>query len=69
MMSNANTCCRHSKKMIEKLENAGLGFYVRHTDTQQRLGELSNCKLHISLATLHIIYRQNSSTSAGLSSA
>ena len=31
---------RHSKKMIERLENAGLGFFVRATETQQKLGIL-----------------------------
>ena len=30
--------CRHSEDMIEKLESAGLGFYVRATETQQKLG-------------------------------
>lgn len=29
---------RHSDDMIERLEKAGLGFYVRATETQQRLG-------------------------------
>lgn len=29
---------RHSEDMIKKLENAGLGFYVRETDTNQKLG-------------------------------
>ena len=28
--------------MIKKLENAGLGFYVRETDTNQKLGNLYN---------------------------
>ena len=28
--------------MIEKLESAGLGFYVRATETQQKLGECVN---------------------------
>ena len=30
---------RHSHDMIERLEKAGLGFYVRATETQQRLGK------------------------------
>ena len=30
---------RHSEEMIKKLESAGLGFYVRATKTQQKLGE------------------------------
>ena len=29
---------RHSERMIEKLRSAGLGFYVRETETQQKLG-------------------------------
>ena len=29
---------RHSEDMIKKLESAGLGFYVRETDTHQKLG-------------------------------
>ena len=33
-------CYRHRDKMIEKLESAGLGFYVKATETQQKLGEL-----------------------------
>ena len=31
---------RHTDKMIKKLESAGLGFYVKATETQQKLGEL-----------------------------
>ena len=31
--------CRHNDKMIERLESAGLGFFVRATDTQQKLGK------------------------------
>ena len=30
---------RHSEDMIRKLENAGLGFYVRETETHQKLGK------------------------------
>ena len=29
---------RHSEQMIKKLHSAGLGFYVRESDTQQKLG-------------------------------
>ena len=29
---------RHSEQMIKKLHSAGLGFYVREADTQQKLG-------------------------------
>lgn len=28
--------------MIQKLEFAGLGFYVRATETQQKLGKFAN---------------------------
>ena len=33
--------CRHTEEMIEKLESAGLGFYVKATETQQKLGEFT----------------------------
>ena len=29
---------RHTEEGIEKLESAGLGFYVKATETQQKLG-------------------------------
>ena len=29
---------RHSKEMIQRLENAGLGFYVKSTKTIHKLG-------------------------------
>ena len=29
---------RHSEQMIKRLHSAGLGFYVREADTQQKLG-------------------------------
>ena len=29
---------RHTENMIKKLESAGLGFYVKYTETQDRLG-------------------------------
>ena len=32
--------CRHSEDMIKKLESAGLGFYVRETETHQKLGAM-----------------------------
>ena len=35
-----NSCCRHTEEMIGKLESAGLGFYVKATETQQKLGKL-----------------------------
>ena len=31
--------------MIKKLESAGLGFYVRATETQQKLGIYDDCVL------------------------
>ena len=34
---------RHSEDMIKKLESAGLGFYVRETDTHQKLGRTTFC--------------------------
>ena len=30
--------CRHSQKMIDKLENSGLGYYVHSVNTKQKLG-------------------------------
>ena len=30
---------RHTAEMINKLESAGLGFYVKANETQQKLGE------------------------------
>ena len=30
---------RHSPEMINKLENAGLGYYVHSANTQQKLGK------------------------------
>ena len=36
---------RHSEEMIKKLESAGLGFYVRATETQQKLGIYDDCVL------------------------
>ena len=38
-MSCVLPCYRHTDKMIEKLESAGQGFYVKATETQQKLGE------------------------------
>lgn len=31
--------CRHSDEMISKLEQAGLGFYVKQEKTADRLGK------------------------------
>ena len=44
--------CRHSEDMIEKLESAGLGFYVRATETQQKLG---TDIVHMSVPSLQLI--------------
>ena len=30
---------RHTKQMIQKLESAGLGFFVKATETEERIGE------------------------------
>ena len=35
-----DSCYRHTDEMIGKLESAGLGFYVKATETQQKLGKL-----------------------------
>ena len=32
---------RHSKEMIQRLENAGLGFYVKSTKTLHKLGNFT----------------------------
>ena len=44
---------RHTREMIKKLCSAGLGFYVRETETQQKLGEQANL-----LAGFAPIFRQ-----------
>ncbi len=31
-------CFRHSDKMIEQLEKAGLGYFISATETQHKLG-------------------------------
>ena len=55
---------RHSEDMIKKLENAGLGFYVRETDTTQKLGNLYNkvvcytCQIHISGTMCDLLYEK-----------
>ena len=67
---NSQFLCRHSEEMIEKLESAGLGFYVRATKTQQKLGE---CVYKWLLVIFHWWLfdqsshcREHSSTTAGL---
>ena len=42
MMFSFSFLPRHSPEMINKLENAGLGYYVHSANTQQRLG-ISTC--------------------------
>ena len=37
--------------MIEKLRSAGLGFYVRESDTRQKLGKSLICQLYIMVYT------------------
>ena len=39
--------------MIKKLESAGLGFYVRATETQQKLGIYDDCVLALVPVVLH----------------
>lgn len=39
--------------MIERLESAGLGFFVKATDTQQKLGEYSCIFSSPYIATVH----------------
>ena len=63
-------CYRHTDKMIEKLESAGLGFYVKATETQQKLGELGMGKnLRDYNPSCCLSSRQNPFASAGLQSA
>ena len=67
---NCVPCYRHRDKMIEKLESAGLGFYVKATETQQKLGELGMGE-HLedyNTLLLFLLYRQNPFASAGLQS-
>ena len=33
---------RHSRKMIAKLESAGLGFHVKENETMERLGMIDH---------------------------
>ena len=35
---------RHSENMITKLRSAGLGFYVKESETLQRLGKNALCR-------------------------
>ena len=39
--------------MIEKLRSAGLGFYVRETETQQKLGTPPNLLCYASSECVH----------------
>ena len=43
---------RHTDEMIGKLESAGLGFYVKATETQQKLGKL---KGNVMCSTLFVL--------------
>ena len=41
--------------MIQRLENAGLGFYVKSTETVHKLGEFTiACMLGIHIVVIHI---------------
>ena len=42
-MFSINCLCRHSERMIAKLETAGLGFYVKQDKTAERLGKFMLC--------------------------
>ena len=43
---------RHSKEMIQHLENAGLGFYVKSTKTVHKLGNHSLQHLLLDIAIM-----------------
>ena len=55
--------------MIEMLESAGLGFYVKATETQQKLGELGMVRIDLHIANFCFHSRQDTTTSVGLQSA
>ncbi len=48
IVAAVNPYRKHSKEMIEKLENAGLGFYMSTSETKEKLG-------HIPIR--HLVYR------------
>ena len=52
--------------MIEKLKNAGLGFYVRETETRQKLGTNAMCMQCIANIIYDTICRENSSPPVGV---
>ena len=51
---------RHTEKMISKLESAGLGFFVKATETQQKLGVYILVILKLHLILYIYTHRQNS---------
>ena len=51
-------CYRHTDDMIKKLESAGLGFYVKATKTQQKLGLFRMRKRFILTACLFLFLLQ-----------
>lgn len=46
---------RHSEEMIEKLESAGLGFYVKAADTSQKLGTYFCTYVHVHVHACFIL--------------
>ena len=52
--------------MIEKLESAGLGFYVRATETQQKLGECANATRERQPIDCFSYCREDPPTTAGV---
>ena len=59
---------RHTAEMIEKLRSAGLGFYVRESDTQQRLGMIYVEHTLLMVVLLSLSLREGSTARAGVSS-
>ena len=39
LTKNCLLIVRHTRKMIQKLESAGLGFFVKATETEERIGK------------------------------
>ena len=46
---------RHSREMINKLERAGLGYYVQSVNTKQKLGMIFNSMMTIVISYLFIL--------------
>ena len=41
--------CRHTDDMIKRLENAGLGFFVKATQSQEKLGMVESISVQFSI--------------------